>query len=287
MSRELPKRKGQSQHDKDMEDEETFHMSGVGTQRYCAPEILTTRRYNLKADVYSWSMVFLELVTLNKPFQEYDPEEHVLNVAKLGERPRLVDIEGDPQEVAGSYDSVSPLDKTEAGECTSSDDEENKGKPKKKKASLVSTNGWPSGVSALLENSWRQDVGERLSIDAVLQRLQTIIDQFESYLEKSEKAAEKLTAASGGETGKDPINREVVLEFPSHFSPRHQLPTFNQVQAAHQQEGAPQEHITMQMNRQDSDCNSGDKQSEQSATSYLELTITSVSTTLHDSNSTE
>lgn len=36
LCRELPKPKGQSERE-NLEDEETFHMSGVGTQRYMAP----------------------------------------------------------------------------------------------------------------------------------------------------------------------------------------------------------------------------------------------------------
>lgn len=39
LCRELPKPQGQTHHDDELEDEETFHMSGVGTQRYMAPEV--------------------------------------------------------------------------------------------------------------------------------------------------------------------------------------------------------------------------------------------------------
>ena len=48
LCRELPKPKGQAHRDENLEDEEDFDvflMSGVGTQRYMAPEILNTRRY--------------------------------------------------------------------------------------------------------------------------------------------------------------------------------------------------------------------------------------------------
>lgn len=39
----------------DMED--VYEMSGVGTRRFMAPEIILDSHYNAKADVYSWSMV--------------------------------------------------------------------------------------------------------------------------------------------------------------------------------------------------------------------------------------
>jgi serine/threonine protein kinase len=69
--------------------DEVFEMSGVGTRRYMAVEIINTRRYNCKADVYSFAMVLYEMLTLQKPFATYSMEDHQLFVCQNGERPTL------------------------------------------------------------------------------------------------------------------------------------------------------------------------------------------------------
>jgi serine/threonine protein kinase len=48
--------------------EEVFEISGAGTARYKAPEVFFEKPYNLKADVYSFSVVLWEMVCLQKPF---------------------------------------------------------------------------------------------------------------------------------------------------------------------------------------------------------------------------
>ena len=53
-----------------------FHMSGVGTRIFMAPEVLVGQQYNLKADVYSWAMVFYVMLALRKPFDECDAAAH-------------------------------------------------------------------------------------------------------------------------------------------------------------------------------------------------------------------
>jgi serine/threonine protein kinase len=70
-------------------DEDAFDMSGVGTRRYMAPEIVTIGRYNQKADVYSWSMVFWEILALTKPYENYSTEVHQVQVCENSERPKL------------------------------------------------------------------------------------------------------------------------------------------------------------------------------------------------------
>mmetsp|Transcript_11158 Transcript_11158/g.15661 ORF Transcript_11158/g.15661 Transcript_11158/m.15661 type:complete len:146 (-) Transcript_11158:8-445(-) len=53
--------------------EETFEMSGgAGTFRYMAPEVALHKPYNLKADVYSFSVVLYEMLTLEKIGNQYD-----------------------------------------------------------------------------------------------------------------------------------------------------------------------------------------------------------------------
>lgn len=77
---------------------EVYEMSGVGTRRYMAPEVIRDRRYNCKVDVYSWSMVVWQLFTHCKPYSLYSPVDHARHVCLGGERPPLgkgLDIHGD------------------------------------------------------------------------------------------------------------------------------------------------------------------------------------------------
>lgn len=69
--------------------DEVFEMSGVGTRRYMAVEIINTGFYNSKADVYSWSMVFWEMLSLGKPYPTYSVNDHKHFVCQGGERPML------------------------------------------------------------------------------------------------------------------------------------------------------------------------------------------------------
>jgi serine/threonine protein kinase len=64
-------------------------MSGKGTLMYMAPEILSTRMFNQKADTYSWSMVFYEMLTLSRPFPLRSIDEHRKALVKRKERPPL------------------------------------------------------------------------------------------------------------------------------------------------------------------------------------------------------
>jgi serine/threonine protein kinase len=70
--------------------DEVFKMSGVGTRRYMAVEIINTSQYNEKADVYSWSMLFWEMLALQKPYPTYSLEDHKCRVCEQGERPPLL-----------------------------------------------------------------------------------------------------------------------------------------------------------------------------------------------------
>eukprot|EP00934_Nitzschia_sp_Nitz4_P000703 Nitzschia sp. Nitz4//scaffold236_size30323//7599//8849//NITZ4_007985-RA/size30323-processed-gene-0.14-mRNA-1//-1//CDS//3329543484//703//frame0 len=69
---------------------ETYEMSGVGTRRYMAPEVLMGRYYNQKVDVYSWAIVLYELLTLEKPFHGMSRDVHRILVAESGDRPELL-----------------------------------------------------------------------------------------------------------------------------------------------------------------------------------------------------
>lgn len=71
------------------EDDGLFCMSGVGTWRYMAPEVVLHQRYNQKADVFSFGMVLYELFFHQKPFELYNFDMHKLLVCEGGKRPNL------------------------------------------------------------------------------------------------------------------------------------------------------------------------------------------------------
>ncbi len=48
------------------ESEEQSHTCGVGTQKYMAPEVLTSGKYNTKADVYSLGVIIPELFNIKE-----------------------------------------------------------------------------------------------------------------------------------------------------------------------------------------------------------------------------
>ena len=51
--------------------DDVYEMSGSGTPRYSAPEVIFHHPYNLKSDVYSFSVVLWEIMCLKKPFAQY------------------------------------------------------------------------------------------------------------------------------------------------------------------------------------------------------------------------
>lgn len=71
--------------------EDTYEMSGAGSPRYMAPEVLKSEpdHYNLKADCYTFSIVAWQILRLQQPFSfvrsRDDLMDHVLN----GGRPEI------------------------------------------------------------------------------------------------------------------------------------------------------------------------------------------------------
>lgn len=84
LCRELPSQQLQGDVVQDL-----YEMSGVGTRRYMAPEIVRDRMYNDKADVYSFSLVLWQMFTLLKPYDTYSTRDHKKFVCAGGERPTL------------------------------------------------------------------------------------------------------------------------------------------------------------------------------------------------------
>ena len=67
-----------------------YEMSGgTGSRRFMAPEVALGQPYNLSADIYSFSVLFWELVALEKAFGKMSQEEHREKVIKKNDRPPL------------------------------------------------------------------------------------------------------------------------------------------------------------------------------------------------------
>jgi len=65
-----------------------YRMTGLtGGIRYMAPEVGLRRPYNLKADVYSWSMLMWYIMALEPPMGLYTPRMFIDKVFKKGSRP--------------------------------------------------------------------------------------------------------------------------------------------------------------------------------------------------------
>jgi serine/threonine protein kinase len=71
-----------------------FHMTGmIGTKRYTSPECGRGDRYNAKTDVYSFALIWYEVLTLQRPNSHPDPPEAVADrVCHQGERPSLANF---------------------------------------------------------------------------------------------------------------------------------------------------------------------------------------------------
>jgi serine/threonine protein kinase len=70
--------------------EPVYHRTFAGSLRYMAPEVATGQPYNLKVDVYSFSIIWWQVMALRKPFELYAHEsllEHYVH--RRGERPVL------------------------------------------------------------------------------------------------------------------------------------------------------------------------------------------------------
>lgn len=169
---------------------QTTFLSLLSRVRLCSlKQIINSRKYNLKADVYSWAMVVYEMFSLEKPFVEYEPKQHQVLVAGMGERPILLTSkEGEDDQIpmmpdASDYTNASCssiIDPTTDTSESNSGSTNTVGElpPKIKYKSvrkLVPAHDWPTGLTYILEQAWCQDVSERWSISTVFQQLQPIV----------------------------------------------------------------------------------------------------------------
>ena len=67
-----------------------YDMSNCGSWRYMAPEIVESKMYNHKVDVYSFAIILWEMMMFEKPFDGMTKKEIYERVARGGERPPLV-----------------------------------------------------------------------------------------------------------------------------------------------------------------------------------------------------
>ncbi|KAL7552265.1 hypothetical protein ACHAWF_015497 [Thalassiosira exigua] len=66
-----------------------YRLSMAGTPRYMAPECGLYQPYNLSADVYSFSMLFWEMLTLEKPLKDFTYSRLKDEIFVCGDRPPL------------------------------------------------------------------------------------------------------------------------------------------------------------------------------------------------------
>jgi serine/threonine protein kinase len=101
-------------------EETVFHMSGVGTRRYMSPEVFLGQYYNVKADVYSWTMCLHAMLSLQRPFEMYNAELHKLLVCQEGVRPTIYkDWPAEIQTILREGWAADPKDRPRMGEICS------------------------------------------------------------------------------------------------------------------------------------------------------------------------
>ena len=68
----------------------TFKLAGnTGTSRYMAVEVIRKEPYNLKADVFSYSILLWEILALTKPYEGLLGPQVKESVSVYGERPTV------------------------------------------------------------------------------------------------------------------------------------------------------------------------------------------------------
>jgi serine/threonine protein kinase len=59
----------------------------TGSRRWMAPEVCLCTLYGLSSDVYSYSLLFYHVMTLDLPYKQHDLKKHMKQVVLGGERP--------------------------------------------------------------------------------------------------------------------------------------------------------------------------------------------------------
>lgn len=90
--------------------EDTYAMSGAGSPRYMAPEVLKEEpdTYNLKADVYTFSIVMWQVLSLKQPFSFVQSRDELADhVVNQGGRPEIPEIwpEAIKENISAAFDA--------------------------------------------------------------------------------------------------------------------------------------------------------------------------------------
>jgi serine/threonine protein kinase len=71
-------------------EEDKYHNSEkTGTKRYMAPEVYMSNLYGLPADIYGFSVILWEMLSLSMPYANMDAEEHVCQTFERRRRPKV------------------------------------------------------------------------------------------------------------------------------------------------------------------------------------------------------
>lgn len=72
------------------QENKSYKMTGdTGTLRYMAPEVAVHRPYNEKTDVYSFSLIVWQVLTLERPYEGMNSDQYFENVVENHVRPHL------------------------------------------------------------------------------------------------------------------------------------------------------------------------------------------------------
>lgn len=73
-------------------DGDVYKMTGnTGSLRYMAPEVAQGKPYNTLVDVYSFGIIFWQIISLSIPYQGYTCKMHAELVVQKGYRPKIDD----------------------------------------------------------------------------------------------------------------------------------------------------------------------------------------------------
>lgn len=84
--------------EQDMLAYDTYHLTQmVGSKRYMAPEVITSRDYGLSADVYSFAMLVWHVLSNTKPYSGMRSDNVFEMVVYKQKRPSLTKMVANPQ----------------------------------------------------------------------------------------------------------------------------------------------------------------------------------------------